>query len=659
METPVRTGIYFCNCGTNISEKIDCAEVRRLVENMPGFAYFKSQDFLCSETGATAMETDIRENRPDRVVVAACSVRDHEETFRAVLGRAGLNPYLMQMVNIREHIAWVTEDKRRATGKAAGYIRAAMARVALHEPLEKEMIDICPDVLVIGAGPAGLKAALTLAEAGRKVCLVEKGPVLGGMPVKYEEVFPRMECGPCLLEPVLGEALHGPQAGNLEILTLAEVTEVIGFYGNFTATIRQEPRYISPELCIACAECIAPCPVAAENPFNFGLNRKKAVDFPFLGALPNLPFIDPHSCLRTTRNEECHLCRDACPVEGAVNLGDAPKVVSRQVGAIVAATGAEAYDCAKLPNLGYGRLKDVYTSLEFERILAASGPTAGALVKADGQPPRRIAIIHCVGSLDPNHVPYCSGVCCENAFKFNSLIAHKVPGAEVTHFFKEIAVAGKEESALLEKARSRNSTRMIRFDDISQLTVSADGDGVLAVTRERVNGKPKQAEFDMIVLCPALVPSKGTGAVAQLLELDTDEHGFLEELHGRMDSARSKVRGIYLAGTCQGPMDIQKAVNQGLAASGYVLSGLVPGRQLAIEPVTAAVDARRCSGCRTCISVCPYKAITFDTAADAAAVNRVLCLGCGTCVAACPNAAIKGNHFTNEEIYAEIEQVLS
>lgn len=655
----MRIGVYFCNCGTNIAEKIDPEKIRQSLAGHPDLAYLKDVDFLCSEAGATYMKDDLRENLPERVVVAACSVRDHEETFRGVLNQAGLNPFLMQMVNIREHIAWVTADNEKAGEKAARYIRAAMGRVKRHEPLETEQIEVSPDVLIIGAGPAGLKAALSLAEAGRKTCLVEKAPMLGGLPVMYEEVFPNMECGPCMLEPVLADILHGPHSKSIEVLTLAEVVEVVGYYGKFSATIKKSPRFISPQLCIACAECIAPCPASAKNCFNFGLNEKKAVDFPFQGALPNLPYIDPSVCVRMTKGEDCHLCRDACLVEGAVVFDDPGEIIQREVGAILVATGAGLYDCSNLPNLGYGRLPDVYTSLEFERMLAGNGATAGAIRKADGTAPGSIAIIHCVGSLDSRHKEYCSALCCENAFKFNSLIAHKLPSARVTHFYKTICVPGKEEHKLYDAAKTRETSRFIHFDNIDDLHVDADSGGRRTIRLSRPDCEPMETEFDMIILCPALIPSEGTRRAAQLLELDTDRYGFIEELHGRMDSARSKIRGIYLAGACQAPMDTQKTINQSLAAASYILSGLVPGRKLTIEPITAAVDAARCSGCRSCIAVCPYKAISFDTAQDSSVVNPILCLGCGTCVAACPSAAITGKHFTNEQIFAEIEEVLA
>jgi heterodisulfide reductase subunit A2 len=655
----VKIGVYFCNCGTNVSEKIDPEKVRCSLQAHSDLAYFKAVDFLCSESGAAFMESDVRENQPDRVVVAACSVRDHEETFRGVLCRAGMNPFLMQMVNIREHVAWVTASGEAAGEKAARYIRAAMGRVKCHEPIEMQQIEVSPDVLIIGAGPAGLKAALTLAEAGRKVCLVEKAPVLGGLPVMYEEVFPNMECGPCMLEPVLADILHGPHSELIEVFTLAEVTEVVGYFGKFTATIRKFPRYISPSLCIACSECIAQCPVSTKNPYNFGLNEKKAVDFPFQGALPNIPYIDPATCVRMTGGQDCSLCRDACLVDGAVVFDDPGETIQRDIGAILVATGAGIYDCSNLPNLGYGRLPDVYTSLEFERILAASGPTAGAVRKACGAEPKDIAIIQCVGSLDSNHKEYCSALCCENAFKFNSLIAHKLPNTRVTHFYRTICVPGKEEHKLYETAKVRETSRFVQFDCLDHLSVHGNGDSRLAVRYCKPDSAAVDMQFDMVVLCPAIVPSEGTRRTAQLLELDTDRHGFLEEMHGRMDSARSKMRGIYLAGTCQAPMDIQKTVNQSLAATGYMLSALVPGRKLTVEPVTAMVDAERCSGCRCCIAVCPYKAISLNETRNASEVNPVLCLGCGTCVAACPSAAIAGKHFTNKQILAEIEEVLA
>jgi heterodisulfide reductase subunit A len=655
----MKIGVYFCNCGPNISEKIDAESVRRAVEGMAGFGYFRLVEFLCSSTGTDEMEADLRSEKPDRVVVAACSVRDHEETFREVMSRAGLNPFLMQMVNIREHIAWVTADREQATAKAASQIRAAIRRVALHEPLERVALDINTDVLVIGSGPAGLKAALTLAEAGRKVYLVEKEPMIGGMPVRYEEMFPNIECGPCMLEPVMGEILHGPHAGNIELFTLSEVEEVVGYYGNFSAKIRKQPRGISADLCIGCAMCIEACPASSPNPYNCGMNEKKALDFPFRGVLPNLPYIDQSSCLRTAKGEDCTACRDACLVEGAVLFDEPAEVVTRSFGAIILATGGALYDCSRLPNLGHGKVPDVVDALEFERMLAASGPTEGVLKTSSGKTPESVAIVHCVGSLDARHRNYCSGVCCEAAFKYNHLIAHKAEGASVTHFYKTISVAGKEEFKLYDEAKGRANTRFVRYDDLSELSVSCGEPGSGVSISFARGGGIEANRFDLVVLCPAVVPSEGTKKMMSLLELSADRFGFAAELHGRMDSARGNVRGVFLAGVCQAPMDVQKTVNQALAATGLALSGLVPGRKMIVEPVTAEVDPDRCAACRSCIPVCPYKAIAFDAEKGVAVINAVLCMGCGTCVAACPTGAIKGIHFTNDEILAEISEVLA
>jgi heterodisulfide reductase subunit A len=653
----MRIGIYFCNCGTNISEKINADSVREKILHFHDDLLFQPVDFMCSEEGKEFIKSDIKNNNIDRVVIAACSPREHEQTFMRVLSNAGVNPYLMQMVNIREQVAWVTEDKAEATIKAARLVAAAIKRVSLHAPLEKREIDICPDVLIIGAGPAGLKAAIGIAGAGRKVTVVEKAPVIGGMPVRYEELFPSMECGPCMLEPLLADVMHGEHSGNIEVLTLSELVGVIGSYGNFTARIRQQPRYVDINKCIGCTECIDACPVSAGNEFNYGMNEKKAIYFPFAGALPNVPSIDNSICLRA-KGTDCRLCKEACPVDGAIVLDDCEKIFERSAGAVIVAIGSESYDCRNLPDLGYEKIKDIFTGPEFERMLASNGPTEGNIRTSGGNVPESVAIIHCVGSLDKNHKEYCSGICCQYAFKFNHLISKKLPGVKLYHFYKEFSVPGKEEFALYQNARENPDSVFIRYSDISKLAVAEEYDRKI-IRYSDVPGQEGDVSADIIILCPAVIPSFGSSRVSSLLEMSIDNQGFFEEMHARMDSVQSKIRGIFIAGTCQSPMDIQKAVSQGMAAAGYVLSGLVAGRKLEVSPVNAVVDTEKCSGCRVCVSVCPYKAITFIADKKVSHVNDVLCQGCGTCVAACPSGAIKANYFTTEEIFAEIDGLLS
>ena len=653
----MKTGVYFCNCGTNISGKIDPSVVKDRIADGPSESHFRTIDFLCSEEGNELLERDLKENGIDRVVIAACSPRDHENTFMKVLSKTGINPYLMQMVNVREQVAWVTEDSAEAAAKAARLVIAAIKRVALHVPLEKREIDICPDVLIIGAGPAGLKAAIGIAAAGRKVTLVEKAPVIGGLPVRYEELFPDMECGPCMLEPLLAGVMHGEHSGNIEILTLSEVVGVVGSYGNFTARIRQQPRYVEMNKCIGCAECIAVCPVSAENEFNSGMSKRKAIFFPFPGALPNAPLIDNLTCLRAT-NEDCTLCKDACPVDDTIIFDDCEKFFEKTAGAVIVAIGSSVYDCGDLPNLGYDKFKDVFTGPEFERILASNGPTEGEIRMSNGDSPAAVAIIHCVGSLDTNHKEYCSGICCQYAFKFNRLITKKLPGTKIYHFYKEFSVPGKEAFTLYQNAAHNPNSTFIRYRDISELAVGAE-DGRKIISYTDISGHKGCFSADMIVLCPAVIPSSGNPGIGSLLEISMDKLGFFEEMHARMDSVQSKIRGVFIAGTCQSPMDIQKAMSQGMAAAGYILSGLVPGRKLDISPVHAVVEPKACSGCRVCVPGCPYKAITFIADEKVAKINDILCQGCGTCAAACPSGAIKANHFTTEEIFAEIEGILS
>jgi len=651
----MKIGVYFCKCGTNISEKIDSEVVKQNVSNKSGDLHFKEIDFMCSESGLEEFKKDLKGNDVDRVVIAACSPRDHENTFMKAMAENEMNPYLMQMVNIREQVAWVTEDPKKATEKATKYINAAMGRVKLNHPLEKKEIDMSSNVLILGAGPAGLKSALAFAEAGRKVTVVEKSPAIGGLPVRYEEIFPHMECGPCMLEPVMADFLHGPHAENIELLSMAEVKDVAGFLGNFDVTIQQKARYINIHDCVGCYECIEPCPVSTKNEFNFDMDERKAIAFSFTGALPNAPFIDDSTCVRFN-GEDCKICEDACPVENAVNYEDTEKTIELKVGAILVAIGSDIYDCTNFDNLGYGKLPDVYTNIEFERILASNGPTSGELVLSNGEKPKSISIVHCVGSLDKDHVEYCSGICCSSAFKFNRLIHHHLPETKVNHFYKEISISDKNGFELYDTAKKYSE--FIRYFNISEFKI-VEQKGQKVIEYKNGNEKIEKFESDLIVLCPAVVPHKGAGSLGDLLELSRDKYGFFEDMNDRLASAHSKVQGIYLAGTCQSPMDIQKSVNHSMAASAHILSIIQEGKKLEVSPVCAVSDTEKCSGCRICAIVCPYKAITFSQEDGKSIINDVLCQGCGTCVAGCPSNAIVGNHFTNEQLVAEIEEILS
>lgn len=671
-----RVGVYLCSCGNNISDNIDFENLTNYLSNLEDVAYVKTHNLFCSEEGKDFLYNDILNEKPERIVIAACSPKEHEKTFKDVLKKAGINPYLFQMVNIREQVSWATEDKTAATEKAKAYIRAAIKRVKLHEPLEIQKIDCNTDILIIGAGPAGIEAALLMARANRKVCLIEKSPCIGGKVARYEDVFPKMECASCMLEPKMDEVLHNE---NIELFLNSEVLDIVGYLGNFTVKIKKNVTYVDKEKCMGCGACYEVCPVKVKNEHDYYLSERKAIYIPYTGALPNVPVIDKEHCLRMhpagdvckeafelgliTKEEYdlykadiCDSCKKACMFD-AINYEDKDEIVEKSVGGIVIATGFELFDPSQIKELGYGKIPEVYTSLEFERILSQTGPTAGKLLMKNGKEPDSIAIIHCVGSRDKKYQDYCSGICCLYALKFTKLIKKHLPSTFVCHVYTDWCVPGKENQEFLNSVAQECNPEFIRTDLPLNILLSKK-ENKICLNYNDTAGNKKEINIDMVILCPAIKSAEANKILSLMTGISTDKYGFFTEGHTKLAPVSTNIEGICIAGCAQGPKDIQSSVAQAAASAGQLLSILVPGRELELEPAIAVIDEDSCSGCMTCVGLCPYKAITFDKNKKVSCVNPALCKGCGTCVAACPSGSAKSMHFTTQQVFAEIEEVL-
>jgi len=648
----IRIGVYICECGPNIKEAIDVNEIAEFAQGLENVVLTKPFHLLCSEEGKTLIGKDIKEYQLTNIVLAACSPKEHEITFRKVLRNAGLNPFMLQIANIREQCAWVIKDRALATQKAKAMIAAAVKRVAYHEPLETKEIQCHSDVLVVGAGVAGISAALTLAQRNRKVYLVEKLPCIGGKVARYEKVFPSLECASCVLDPLLDEVLHNE---HLELIAFSEVEEVLGFYGNFIVKVRKKARFVDSTTCIGCGACSEICPVKVKNEYNEGLDNRKAIYIPYPGALPHVAVIDGEHCLHL-QGKECNACQDACPF-GSIHYEDTDQIQELEVGAIVLATGFDVFDPKKVSQYGYGKIKNVYTSLEFERLLNSTGPTGGKILFKNGQPPKRIALIHCVGSRTKKYHEYCSGICCMYSLKFSHLIKEQLPDSSITEFYSDFCLPGRESQGFFNKLADTKGVHFVQVKNIDSIELSQK-DSTILMKYEDIHGKIKGPSFDLVILSVALEAARDARELAEIFDISQDKDGFFLEEHTNVAPVSTSVGGIFIAGCAHGPKDIQGAVAEGQAAAGRILSKLIPGEKFLLEPIIAEVDEDLCSGCKTCISLCPYKALTYDQKKKVVSVHEVLCRGCGICVATCPSAAIKARHFTDRQIVAEIKGLL-
>jgi heterodisulfide reductase subunit A2 len=649
----LRIGVYVCHCGKNIGGTVTCEEVAEHARSLPGVVLAKDSLYTCSEPGQEQIKADIREQKLNRVVVAACTPRLHEPTFRAAAEAAGLNPYLLEMANIREHCSWVhLHEKREATEKAKELVGMAVSRAARLHPQFELTVPVTRRALVIGGGVAGIQAALDMADAGYKVYLVEKSGSIGGRMAQLDKTFPTMDCSICILAPKMSEVGRHP---NIELQTLSEVKSVRGYIGNFKVDVLKKARYVTKE-CTACGECMAACPQLTPDEFNAGLSIRRAIHIPFAQAVPSTFLIDMDKCLNNMGIVACDRCFQACSKK-CIDFSQTDGMLELEVGTIVVATGVDVYDPSALTELGYGKFPNVITTLEFERLINAGGPSSGELIRpSDRKRPRKVAFLQCIGSRSKRSNPYCSNVCCMNTIKDALLIKEHWPDTEISVFYIDIRAFGKGFEDLFQRAR-REGVVFVRgipgeiIEDIDTGNLTLLGENTLLGTAYRDT-------MDMVILSVGIRPRKDSETLQRVLSLSADTDGFYMEAHPKLRPVDTTIGGVFLAGAAEGPKDIKDSVTQASAAASRA-NILMNKGEVKVPAVTARIDPDKCTACGLCARVCPYKAIQGGKEEGSYHVIEAACQGCGTCVPECKFGAIDQNHFTNEQIVGQIDAALA
>jgi len=667
-----RIGVFVCHCGENIGRTVDCARVAKELGELPGVAHAQDYKYMCSDPGQLLIKQAVAEHQLDGVVVAACSPHMHEKTFRRACEGAGLNPFLCEMANVREHCSWIHEDRERATDKAIGLGRFIVEKVKHNHELQSIFIPITRRALVIGGGVAGIQAALDIAEGGREVILVEKEPSIGGHMAQLSETFPTLDCSQCILTPRMVEVYQHPR---IKLLTFSEVEKVSGYIGNFEVTIRRKARSVLEDRCNGCGACQTVCPQRKiPSEFDTRLGKRPAIYTPFPQAVPNVPVIDRDNCLRFKSMAKgkarlaCGKCLEACGKD-AIDFTQQEWLVTEQVGAIIVATGYQLYTIGReqpKPDLkgygeyGYGEDPDIIDGLQFERLASASGPTSGAIKRpSDGKVPKKVVFLQCIGSRDPaKGIEYCSKICCMYTAKHTMLYHHKVHDGKAIVFYMDIRANGKGYDEFTRRAIEVDGATYLR-GRVSRMY--RDGEVIKVIGYDTLANEQVVIDADLVVLATAMRPQPGIEALAQRLSVSYDRHGFINEAHPKLRPVETNTAGIYIAGACQAPRDIPDAVAMASAAASKVL-GLFGKEQLEREPLVAVVDETVCSGCFHCERACPYGAVEHKEIRDrqgrllkvVASINRGLCQGCGTCHANCPSKCIELEGFTDTQIYAAI-----
>ena len=658
-----RIGVFICWCGSNIAATVDVEKVAEVISHEHGVVYATNYQYMCSENGQQLIRQAIKEHNLTGIVVGACSPRMHEATFRKTAAAAGLNPYMVEIANIREHCSWIHKDMEEATEKAIILVRTAIAKVKLNAPLMEGESPVVKRALVIGGGIAGIQAALDIADAGFEVDIVEKNATIGGRMAQLDKTFPTLDCSACILTPKMVDCA---QHEKIDILSYSEVEEVKGFVGNFNVKIRRKARFVDETKCTGCKICMEKCPSKKGlNAFNMDLNTRPAIYIPFAQAIPNVAVIDPEQCIKL-KTGKCGICQKFCGV-GAIDYEQKDTFVDRQYGAIVVATGFKPINLDAFNEYGYSENKDVITSLELERLMNAAGPTNGVLLRpSDGEHPKVITFIQCVGSRDTSGCgkPYCSKICCMYTAKHAMLIREKYPDTEVHVFYIDVRTPGKNYDEFFRRAVEQYGVDYIKgmvgkvYNENGKLMVQ----GSNLIDNEQIT-----IESDLVVLAAAIEPEPSVRKIATLLTASIDTNNFLTESHAKLRPVESPTAGVYLAGVCQGPKDIPETVSQASACAAKVI-GLLVKDKLKTNACVATPDEMMCNGCSQCANVCAYGAITYvdkefrlgggkTEIRRVASVNPAVCQGCGACTVTCPSGAMDLKGFSSKQIMSEVEAI--
>ena len=658
-----RVGVFVCWCGSNIAATVDVEKVAEVLGQEPGVVFSTHYQYMCSQSGQELIQNAIREHGLTGVVVCSCSPRMHENTFRKTCEKAGLNPYMVEIANIREQCSWIHKNKEEATQKAVILGRAAIAKVHLNAPLTAGTSPVKKRALVIGGGIAGIQTALDIADAGFEVDIVEKEPTIGGKMTQIDKTFPTLDCAACILTPKMVDAAQNEK---IKIYSYSEVQSVKGFVGNFRVTIKKKARYVDETKCTGCGLCTEKCPQKkVPNAFNLGLDQRRAIYIPFAQAVPKIATIDADYCTML-KTGKCGVCSKVCTA-GAIDYKQTDSFIEEQYGAIVVATGFNPIKLDQYDEFAYSQSPDVVTSLEFERLMNAAGPTGGTLLRpSDGTHPKTIVFVQCVGSRcdDSKGKSYCSKICCMYTAKHAMLCREKYPDTDVYVFYIDVRTPGKNFDEFYRRAVEEYGVHYVK----GMVGKVVPENGKLKVQASDLLGNRQlHIDADMVVLAAAIEPDKSARPLATMLTASMDTNDFFTEAHPKLRPVESPTAGIFLSGACQGPKDIPETVAQASAAAAKVI-GLLAKDSLICNPCTATPDELMCNGCSSCEKVCPYGAITYadkefrgpnrtTLVRRVAQVNPAVCQGCGACTVACPSGAMDLKGFSNKQIMAEVDAI--